>query len=87
MVDEQPEKTALERSRDIISELKEMRHYAKSNIEKLSAIWMELDDELKQKETAEQINDLLPHQNALHEALEKVIEEFEIACNKQEQGS
>ena len=87
MADEHPQKTPLERSRDIISVLKEMHHYSKSNIEKLSAVWMELDDELKQKEIAEQINNLLPHQNAFYEALEQVIEEFETVCNKQEQGA
>ena len=43
MTEQEIEKTALERSRDIISQLKEMRHYTKTNIEKLGEFWFLLD--------------------------------------------
>lgn len=50
MADEEfVEKTPLEKSRDIISQMKKMEHYARSNIEKLTAHWLQIDDELKQK--------------------------------------
>ena len=44
------EKTPLEKSRDIISQMKEMEHYARANIERLTAQWLQIDDELKQLE-------------------------------------
>ena len=74
------EKTDLEKSRDIISQLKEMLHYSKSNIEKLTAFWLQLDDELKLDAIAKRVEALLTVQNTFHEALESTIEDFESAC-------
>lgn len=75
------EKTDLEKSRDIISQLKEMRHYSKTNIEKLTAFWLQLDDELKQKDVAAKIEALLTHQTTFHEALESAVADDELVCN------
>jgi len=74
------EKTPLEKSRDIINQLKEMQHYAKSNIEKLTEVWLRLDDELKQKALAVKVEPLLTEQNTFHDALEKLIEDYEEVC-------
>lgn len=74
------EKTPLEKSRDIIAQLKEMQHYSRTNIEKLSAYWLQLDDELKQKDMAKKVEGLLEHQNKFHEALEASIEDYETLC-------
>ena len=52
MTDQVNEKTDLEKSRDIISQLKEMHHYSKENIVKLGEFWLLLEGELKQKENA-----------------------------------
>ena len=68
MTDQSDKKTDLEKSRDIISQLKEMRHYSKANIEKLSEFWLLLDGEMKQKEIANKIEVLLSHQNAFHKS-------------------
>jgi hypothetical protein len=84
MSDEIVEKTELEKSRDIVSQLKEMQHYSKANIEKLTAFWLQLDGELKQKEVAVKIEALLTHQNTFHEALETAVTEYEAVCNAME---
>lgn len=83
MADEEPvEKTPLEKSRDIIAQMKEMQHYSRTNIEKLTAYWLQLDDELKQKEIAKKVEALLTHQNTFHEALEATITDYEAVCDE-----
>ena len=82
MTDQADEKSDLEKSRDIISQLKEMHHYSKTNIEKLGEFWLLLDDELKQKENAKKVETLLTHQNSFHEALESLVSDYEIECNR-----
>ena len=67
------EKTDLEKSRDIVAQLKEMLHYAKSNIERLTEHWLKMDGELKQQAVAAKVEGLLTQQNASHDALESVI--------------
>ena len=42
--DELVEKTPVRKSRDIITQLKEMQHFSRTNIEKLSAFWLQLDE-------------------------------------------
>lgn len=76
------EKNTLEKSREVISQLKEMVHYSKTNIEKLSEFCLLLDDELKQKEYADRIGKILSHQNNFHEEMESLISDYEIECNR-----
>jgi hypothetical protein len=78
------EKTPLEKSRDIITQLKEMQHYSKTNIEKLTAFWLQIDDELKQKAIAKKVEDLLSQQNTFHDALEATVADYEAECDKLE---
>lgn len=78
------EKTPLEKSRDIITQMKEIQHYSKTNIEKLTAFWLQLDDELKQKQIARQVEVLLTHQNTFHDALETTIADYESLCDGME---
>ena len=82
MIEQENEKSDLEKSRDIISQLKEMQHYSKTNIEKLGEIWLLLEGELKQKENANKLEILLTHQNTFHEALESMVSDYEIECNR-----
>ena len=76
------EKTPLDKSRDIITQLKEMQHYSKSNIEKLTAFWLQLDDELKLKAVAGKVEALLTLQNSLHDALDSTIEALDAECER-----
>lgn len=82
MTDQPQEKSDLEKSRDIISQLKEMLHYSKTNIEKLGEFWFLLDGELKQKENADKLDKLITQQNTFHDALESMISDYEIECNR-----
>ncbi len=82
---EKPEKTPLEVARDLISQLKEMEHYSRSNTEKLSAIWMVVSDELKQSDFADRVNTLLNKQGDFQEAIEALISDYEMHCNREEQ--
>lgn len=82
MSDPAAEKTPLERSRDIIKQLKEMVHYSEGNIEKLTEIWLLLDGELKQKRIAKNLEELLTHQNKFHDALAALVKDYEAECDK-----
>ena len=61
MTEQTSEKTDIDKSRDIISQLKEMGHYSKENIVKLGEFWLLLEGELKQKKNAEAVEQLLNH--------------------------
>ena len=84
-----PEKTSLDKTVDMLSGLKEMIHYAKSNIEKLSEFWLFMEDEVKRKEFAEKMDDLLDKQSSLHSDLEETANEIqaEITRIKNEGGT
>ena len=82
MADPSEEKSVLEKSKEIIAQIKEMEHYSKSNIEKLSEFWLVLDDELKQKEFAGRMEAILSHQNAYHEEISSFITDYEMECNR-----
>jgi len=81
MAEEQSEKTPLQKLKDIVSQLKEMEHYARNNMESLSEIWLLLDDEFKKRKAlADRANDLLKAQGAMQEQLASVIEDFDKEC-------
>jgi len=85
MAEEQPEKTPLEKLKVVVSQVKEMEHYARNNMETLAEIWLLLEDEFKKRKMlAERANDLLKAEGALQELLKKVIEEFEKECSELE---
>jgi septation ring formation regulator EzrA len=62
---------------DALAQLKEMRHYAKNNVERLTAIWMLFEGELSKLKQTDKIDDLMNRQGQLHDALEKVIADLE----------
>ena len=66
-------KTQLEHLSDVVSQLKEMRHYARNNVERLTAQWMLFDGELKKLKHVEQIEALMTRQGELHDSLEAEI--------------
>jgi transcription initiation factor TFIID subunit TAF12 len=81
MADEQPQKTPPEKLKIIVSQLKEMEHYARSNLEKLSEIWLLLEEDFKKnKKLAERANDLLTAEGAMEDLLKIVIQEFDKEC-------
>ncbi|MGH8192602.1 MAG: hypothetical protein ACREP2_14285 [Rhodanobacteraceae bacterium] len=62
---------------DVLSQLKEMHHYAKNNVERLTAIWMLFDGDLSKLKQTDKIDDLMNRQGQLHDALESVIADLE----------
>ena len=74
---DQLEKTPADLLADTITQLKEMRHYSKNNVEQLTAAWMLFDGELKALKQTEKFDDLMNRQGQLHDALESTISDLE----------
>jgi len=70
-------KTPADHVSDTLAQLKEMRHYSKTNVEHLTAIWMLFDGELSKLKRTEKIEDLMNRQGQLHDAIEAVIADLE----------
>ncbi len=70
-------KTSADHVSDTLTQLKEMRHYSKNNVERLTAAWMLFDGELSDLKQTDKIDDLMNRQGQLHDALETVIVELE----------
>jgi len=80
MAEDKPAKTPLEKFKDLISVLKEMEHYSRSNIEKLTEHWMFLEDEMKHKE-------FMNAQNAFEDRVKTLIDDCQAYCAKNAKGS
>jgi hypothetical protein len=76
MSDETP-KTPLDHVHDTVTQLKEMRHYSKNNVEMLTREWLLFDGDLSKLGKAPGIEDLMVRQGEFHEALEAVIADLE----------
>lgn len=76
MSDQVP-KTPLDHVTDTLSQLKEMRHYAKNNVEMLTTEWLLFDGELSKLKQAGTIEDLMVKQGEFYDALEGAITELE----------
>jgi hypothetical protein len=70
-------KTSLEHVNDTVAQLKEMRHYAKNNVETLTAQWLLFDGDLKKLKQANPIEILMTRQSELHDALNEEITALE----------
>ena len=70
-------KTPFEHVNDVLAQLKEMRHYAKNNVETLTAQWLLFDGELKKLQQAASIETLMTRQSELHDALDNEIDALE----------
>lgn len=79
---EPAKKTPAEHLTDTLAQLKEMRHYSKTNVEHLTAIWLLFDSELVKLKRADRIEDLMNRQSQLHDALETAIADLEDALQK-----
>lgn len=70
-------KTPFEHVNDVLAQLKEIRHYAKNNVETLTAQWLLFDGELKKLKQTESIETLMTRQSELHDALNEEIATLE----------
>ncbi|WP_426689913.1 hypothetical protein [Rhodanobacter ginsengiterrae] len=75
-------KTPADHIGNTVTQLKEMRHYSKNNVETLTAEWLLFDGELSRLKLADKIADLMDRQGQLHEALEKAITDLEEVLEK-----
>lgn len=76
---EETAKTPLDHVTDTLSQLKEMRHYSKNNVEMLTTQWLLFDGELSRLKQATKIENLMMRQSEFHDALETVIADLEEA--------
>ncbi|MGH8211636.1 MAG: hypothetical protein ACREPP_00210 [Rhodanobacteraceae bacterium] len=79
---EENAKSQADQVADTLSQLKEMHHYAKNNVERLTAIWLLFDGELSKLKQTDKIDDLMNRQGQLHDALEKAIADLEEVWQK-----
>lgn len=71
------DKTPLDHVNDTLTQLKEMRHFAKNNTELLTTQWLLFDGELKKLKQAKRIEDLMTQQGQIYDALGEEIEVLE----------
>ncbi|MET0893485.1 MAG: hypothetical protein ABWY01_07955 [Pseudoxanthomonas sp.] len=76
MSEENP-KTPFDHVNDTLSQLKEMRHYSKNNVELLTTQWLMFDGELSKLKQAGSIEQLMMKQSEFYAALETAISELE----------
>jgi septation ring formation regulator EzrA len=74
---EEAAKTHADHLTDTLAQLKEMRHYSKTNVEHLTASWILFEGELKALKQTEKFEDLMNRQSQFYDALEKTIEDLE----------
>ena len=70
-------RSQLEHVSNVVSQLKEMRHYAKNNVERLTAQWLLFDGELKKLHHEDRIEELMTRQGELHDSLDAEIAALE----------
>jgi hypothetical protein len=70
-------KTPLDHVNDTVLQLKEMRHYAKNNVELLTTQWLLFDGELAKLKQAGTFEDLMTRQGEFYDGLEAAIAELE----------
>ena len=77
MADETIAKGPLEVLQDTLSKLKEMEHYSQTNIEKISALWLEVSEHKEQKQYESKVDEVLKCQNHFQESITSLIEAYE----------
>lgn len=70
-------KTPADHLVDTLAQLKEMRHYAKTNVELLTASWILFEGELKSLKQTARFEDLMSRQSQFYDGLEETIEALE----------
>ena len=70
-------KTPLEHVNDTVLQLKEMRHYAKNNVEMLTTQWLLFDGELSKLKRAASFENLMTRQGEFYDAVETAIADLE----------
>ena len=75
-------KTPLDHVNTALLQLKEMRHYSKTNVEHLTTQWLLFDGELKKLGQSATFEALVEKQGGVHDALESVIADLETLASE-----
>jgi hypothetical protein len=83
MSEEQTEKKSpADELKNLISQLNEMEHYSRSNLEKLGQFWFHYSDEVKDAKMSGFFDSLLKYQNQFQDALLPLIEDLKEDLNQ-----
>ena len=73
---------AREGSLTVLAQLKDLEFHSRAHLERLAALTMTVDDELKQKELVDQFNEVYSAQNAIQTKLTTLIEAYKAECDR-----
>ena len=66
----------------MLAKLKEMEFYSRANLERLAALSLTVEDELKQKEIVGPLGEVLSAQNAFQTKLTALLEAYKAECDR-----
>ncbi|HXG70878.1 MAG TPA: hypothetical protein VNJ04_09745 [Gemmatimonadaceae bacterium] len=66
----------------VLAQLKEMEFYSRANLERLAALGLTVEDELKQKVIAGPLSDVYAAQNAFQTTLTALIDAYKAECDR-----
>ncbi|MGI8603735.1 MAG: hypothetical protein ACR2OZ_12160 [Verrucomicrobiales bacterium] len=78
---------ALEGSRAVLEQLKEMDFHSRANLERLAELMLTVEDELKQKEFATPLGEVFSAQDAFQTKLTALIEAYKAECDRMQNES
>lgn len=81
------EKTPIDKLRPVMSQLQEMEHYSRMNMEKLTEFWVHFEDEPMGHQFADKIATLMNDQGKFQADAAKIIEEMLYTINRADQGA
>ena len=76
------EPAALEASLVVLAQLKDLEFHSRANLERLAALTMTVEDELKQKVIVGPLGEVYSAQNALQTKLTTLIEAYNAECDR-----
>ena len=72
----------LQGSLTVLAQLKDLEFHSRAHLERLAALTMTVDDELKQKELTAPLNEVYSAQNAVQTKLTTLIEVYKAECDR-----
>jgi hypothetical protein len=73
---------ALEGSLTVLAQLKDLEFHSRAHLERLAALTLTVDDELKQKALTAPLNEVYSAQNAVQTKLTTLIEAYKAECDR-----
>ncbi len=72
----------LEGSLTVLAQLKDLEFHSRAHLERLAALTMTVEDELKQKELTAPLSEVYSAQNAVQTKLTSLIEAYKAECDR-----